>query len=59
MNKKCDCKAEHWQPHAESCPAYTPKPLLTLENIRSGAVPSDSIAVGFLLAEIERLQADG
>lgn len=28
-NAKCACKAEHWQPHAESCPAYKPKPLLT------------------------------
>jgi hypothetical protein len=31
------------------------KKLLTLENIRSGAVPSDAVAVGFLLGEIERL----
>lgn len=31
-------------------------PLLTLENIRSGAVPSDAVAVGFLLGEIERLK---
>jgi hypothetical protein len=29
---------------------------LTLENIRSGAFPSDAHAVGFLLGEIERLQ---
>lgn len=28
---------------------------LTLENIRSGAFPSDAHAVGFLLGEIERL----
>lgn len=33
------------------------KKLLTLENIRSGAVPSDAVAVGFLLGEIERLRA--
>lgn len=29
---------------------------LTLENIRTGAFPSDAHAVGFLLGEIERLQ---
>jgi hypothetical protein len=28
---------------------------LTLENIRSGAFPSDAVAVGFLLGEIKRL----
>jgi hypothetical protein len=28
---------------------------LTLENIRSGAFPSDAHAVGFLLGEIKRL----
>jgi hypothetical protein len=27
MINPCTCKAEHWQPHAESCPAYKPKPL--------------------------------
>lgn len=32
--------------------------LLTLENIRSGDVPSDAIAVGFLLGEIERLRGE-
>lgn len=57
MTNTCTCKAEHWQPHAVDCPAYTPKPLLTLENIHSGAVPSDAVAVGFLLGEIERLRA--
>lgn len=31
-------------------------PLLTLENIRSGAAPSDAVAVGYLLGEIERLR---
>lgn len=31
------------------------KKLLTLENIRSGDVPSDAVAVGFLLGEIEKL----
>ena len=35
------------------------KKLLTLENIRSGDVPSDAVAVGFLLGEIEKLQKDG
>jgi hypothetical protein len=34
------------------------KKLLTLENIRSGAFPSDAHAVGFLLGEIERLQGE-
>lgn len=29
---------------------------LSLENIRSGAFPSDAVAVGFLLTEIDRLQ---
>ncbi len=52
----CTCKAEHWQPHAESCPAYKPKPLLTIENIRSGVVPADAVAAGFLLGQVERLQ---
>lgn len=33
-------------------------PLLTLENIRSGAFPSDAHAVGFLLGEIEKLQKE-
>jgi hypothetical protein len=55
MTGECTCNREHWQPHAESCPAYKPKPLLTVENIRSGAVPSDAHAVGFLLGEIEKL----
>jgi hypothetical protein len=36
-------------------PHILTKKLLTLENIRSGAVPSDAVAVGFLLGEIERL----
>lgn len=54
---QCTCKAEHWQPHAEGCPAKVERPPLTLENIRSGAVPSDAVAVGYLLGEIERLHA--
>lgn len=57
MTNPCTCKAEHWQPHADSCPAYKPKPLLTVENIRSGAVPADAVAAGFLLGENERLKA--
>lgn len=52
----CTCKAEHWQPHADTCPAKVDRPLLTLQNIRSGTVPSDAHAVGFLLGEIERLR---
>lgn len=55
MTKQCTCKAEHWQPHADTCPAKIERPLLTLENIRSGVVPSDAVAVGFLLGELDRL----
>lgn len=58
MTNSCTCKAEHWQPHADTCPANVDRPLLTLENIRSGTVPSDAHAVGFLLGEIERLQTE-
>lgn len=58
MTNPCTCKAEHWQPHADACPAKVQRPILTLENIRSGAVPSDAHAVGFLLGEIERLQTE-
>lgn len=36
--------------------AEVKNPLLTLENIRSGAFPSDAVAVGFLLGEIDRLR---
>jgi hypothetical protein len=34
------------------------KKLLTLENIRSGAVPSDAVAVGFLLGEVDILRGN-
>lgn len=56
MTNSCTCKAEHWQNHVESCPAYKPRPLLTVENIRSGAIPADAFVAGFLLGEIERLR---
>jgi len=58
MTGECTCNREHWQPHAESCPAYKPRPLLTIENIRSGAFPSDAHAVGFLLGEVDILRGN-
>jgi hypothetical protein len=57
MTNSCTCKAERWQPHAESCPAYKPKgvhcPCGHLEDNDEHACP---VTHARLRAEIERLR---
>ena len=53
MTKQCTCKAEHWQPHADACPAkverMTKDLCMVCEGLCCGEIPR-------LNAEIARLR---
>jgi hypothetical protein len=50
MTNPCTCKAEHWQPHAEGCPAK-------VERMTKKDVLDSPLDVGLMVIEIERLRA--